>query len=108
MFTVYGGAGNDKILGVENIGGSLIKQFGDAGNDMIYGSSGFQAIYGGGATLGQINVAYGGEGDDKYFGDDGGFLNIVYGGAGDDKILGGNNWGTLDPMSAYGFEVNYG
>lgn len=110
VFTVYGGAGNDKILGAENVGGALIRQFGDAGNDMIYGSSGSQAIYGAGDApdYGQINVAYGGEGDDKYFGDDGGYLNIVYGGAGDDKILGGNNWGTDDSIDDYGFTLNYG
>lgn len=108
VFTVYGGAGNDKILGAENVGGALIKQFGDAGNDMIYGSSGTQAIYGTDDSSGQINLAYGGEGDDKYFGDDGGYLNIVYGGAGDDKILGGNNWGTSDSIDDYGFTLNYG
>ena len=37
-----------------------------------------------------------GAGDDKFFGDDGGYLNVVYGGAGDDKALGGDNWGTDD------------
>lgn len=75
---------------------------------MIYGSSGNQAIYGTDDDAGQINVANGGEGDDKYFGDDGGYLNIVYGGAGDDKILGGNNWGTADAIAGYGFTLNYG
>ena len=108
MFTVYGGAGNDKILGAENVGGALIKQSGNAGNDMIYGSSGTQASFGTDDDAGQINVAYGGEDDDKYFGDDGGYLNIVYGGAGDDKLLGGNNWGTDDAIDAYGFALVYG
>ena len=49
---------------------------------------------------GQLNIASLGAGNDKFFGDDGGYLNFVYGGAGDDKALGGDNWGTSDAPGA--------
>ena len=63
-FTVNGGAGNDKILGAENVGGVLVTQNGGDGDDIVYGSSGTQAAEGAGDTAGQVNIANLGAGDD--------------------------------------------
>ena len=61
---VNGGAGNDKILGAENVGGVLVMQDGGDGDDIVYGSSGTQAAEGVGDTAGQVNIANLGAGDD--------------------------------------------
>ena len=37
---VFGGAGNDKILGATDVGGGTVKLYGNEGDDIVYGSNG--------------------------------------------------------------------
>lgn len=119
--TIYGGEGDDIILGVS---GALMA-YGDAGQDVIlgngtemylYGGDGNDHINAGGATSSIIDaggwqdsvtgspgpdVIQGGQGDDGLYGWDGdddidggdGYDHIV-GGHGFDDLVGGAGWGT--------------
>ena len=77
--TIYGGVGNDVILGL----GGIDRLEGGAGNDNLYGGTGDDTLLGG-------------AGNDKLWG--GGGVDRLEGGAGNDTyILGGDN--ELDPDS---------
>ncbi|WP_199237589.1 calcium-binding protein [Azospirillum sp. TSH64] len=74
--TLYGGAGNDDLLGTTSA--DLIS--GDDGNDTLYGWSGNDTIYGG-------------TGDDLLYGNN--ENDLLVGEAGNDTLVGGNNNDTL-------------
>jgi Ca2+-binding RTX toxin-like protein len=90
--TLYGGAGNDFILG-------------GLGDDVLYGETGTDELQGGDGN----DILYGGEGDDRLFGQTGN--DVLYGGDGNDIIIGftGNdeakqtlNAGETDDDKLYG------
>lgn len=81
--TIYGGIGNDSLFGLE-------------GNDSLFGQDGNDTLYGGRGS----DTLSGGGGDDKIYGHaqgssiPGGDINILYGGAGNDSLyasLGGED-----------------
>lgn len=89
MNMLYGDAGNDTIIGGDDI--DLI--YGGAGNDYIYGGNGRNAVYGGKGN----DVILGGWDNDRLFGDAGndiiygfGDADTIHGGDGNDKIYAGS------------------
>ncbi|MBT5263463.1 MAG: trypsin-like serine protease [Rhodospirillaceae bacterium] len=91
--TIYGGSGNDLILG--QYGNESI--FGDAGADEIYGGQNSDTVSGGAGN----DSVYGNRDADTVLGGDGD--DLVFGGTGDDFLYGdniasstGSGWDTID------------
>ena len=89
MNKIYGDAGNDIIIGGDDI--DLI--YGGAGNDKIYAGYGRNAVYGGKGN----DIIIGGWDNDRLFGDagndtiyGGGDTDTIHGGDGNDIIYGGS------------------
>lgn len=79
--TIYGGPGNDDMVGNEG----FVFEAKDKGRDKIYGGGGKDRMHGGFGA----DVLYGGPGDDPFIADGeerGGALDILYGGGGDDTL----------------------
>jgi Ca2+-binding RTX toxin-like protein len=85
---IYGGAGNDWIVGDETFGGRDDRLWGGAGDDSIKGNAGDDLIFGGAGRDrlsgdGGNDTLHGGAGDDLFLA---GFFDLVFGGAGDDVM----------------------
>ncbi len=76
--TLFGGAGNDALIGVF---------FGGTGNDLLYGDDGDDTLYGAAGN----DTLYGGAGNDILLGD-----GTLLGAAGNDALFGGDGNDTLD------------
>lgn len=85
MNKIYGDAGNDIIIGGDDI--DLI--YGGAGNDKIYAGDGRNAVYGGKGS----DFLLGGWENDRLFGDAGN--DTIYGWGDDDTIHGGSGNDTI-------------
>ena len=85
MNRLYGDAGNDIIIGGDDI--DLI--YGGDGKDKIYAGDGRNAVYGGKGD----DIIIGGWENDRLFGDAG--KDTIYGGADDDTIHGGSGNDTI-------------
>ncbi|WP_254513390.1 dockerin type I domain-containing protein [Anatilimnocola floriformis] len=85
--TIYGGDGNDSILGSPNV--DLI--YGGSGSDLLRGGGGVDTIYGedGDDTFGVAGVGAQDAGNDFFYGGDGSDLFIWNPGDGNDLIEGG-------------------
>ena len=95
--TLYGDAGNDKILG----GKKVDKIFGGKGNDKLYGYNGNDVIKGGAGN----DYIDGGNGNDKIYGDSG--SNTLIGGAGNDVIYSGSGSDRIIYSKNSGNDVIY-
>ena len=93
---VYGGAGNDTIIGDGN--SNILK--GGAGNDIIKGIAGLNSLYGEDGA----DIITGGTGDD--FIDGGANNDIIYANAGNNIIYGGTGTDTI--FSGSGNDTIYG
>jgi Ca2+-binding RTX toxin-like protein len=101
-FLMYGGVGNDVILGTEEAD----TIYGDAGNDIIRGGAGNDELYG----LDGDDVIHGGSGDDKIIGKNGN--DKLFGGEGGDVIQGNAGHDTIhdqdDSGASLGDNLNGG
>ncbi|RYG89796.1 hypothetical protein EU803_16740 [Loktanella sp. IMCC34160] len=93
--TLYGGAGNDSIWGVDGddtlYGGDGNDHLdGDAGNDILYGDAGNDVLVGDSGN----DQLYGGLGDDGIYASSGD--NYVEGGAGNDSIYMGGGYDIVN------------
>jgi Ca2+-binding RTX toxin-like protein len=99
---LYGGDGNDTLVGSANANDFLFGGDGDdeiagiGGNNLIYGGDGNDLIFGG---IGN-NTIYGGNGDDTIYGDEADWSildgnDVIYGGPGNDTIFGGGGEDVL-------------
>jgi len=80
--SLYGGGGNDIIIGLGNSTGPE-SLYGGTGNDIVFGNSNVDSIYGG-------------DGDDRLEGNHGN--DFIEGNAGDDTILDGPTTGSADQV----------
>ncbi|MEZ5682107.1 MAG: hypothetical protein R3E14_12530 [Erythrobacter sp.] len=80
-----GGAGEDTLVGIEGLGGSLYNDtlFGDAASNLLLGYDGDDALYGRGGD----DDIYGENGNDSLYGGEG--IDYLFGGAGNDLLDGG-------------------
>ncbi len=83
--SLYGGNGNDQILG--GVGDDVLS--GDDGDDVLDGQAGMDRIDGGVGT----DQLFGGDGNDVIFGGEGN--DEIYGGDGDDWLYGGGGTDVL-------------
>jgi Ca2+-binding RTX toxin-like protein len=93
---VTGGAGNDTLVSIETIGGSLYNDTleGSAVNNYLYGSDGNDSIIG----LDGNDLLSGDNGNDTILGGQG--LDSLSGGLGDDVLDGGADQDRIDYLSA--------
>ncbi|OUR76349.1 hypothetical protein A9Q83_14320, partial [Alphaproteobacteria bacterium 46_93_T64] len=88
--TLEGGDDNDSLYGVD--GDDVLK--GDAGDDTLMGGDGADKLYGGSGD----DVMFGGDGDDEVYGDAGSDIFHFASNEGNDKFFGGDGGGWSDTI----------
>jgi hypothetical protein len=93
--TLYGGGGNDVLIGGASVGAKVNGPEGQQGSNTVVGGDGDDVIYGnainGAEGKGGNNILLGGDGNDTIYGNwvdggNGGGRNIIVGGAGADTL----------------------